>query len=83
MYSEVMICGMKFSLTDGAKYPPKIGNFSYMIIYETEEEVTTTFEKLAKGGEVEEPLSTTFWSTLYGSVVDRFGVNWQLMVRHE
>jgi PhnB protein len=83
MYSEVMICGMMMSLTDGAETPPKIGNFSYMIIYDTEEEVTTTFEKLAESGEVEEPLSTTFWSTLYGSVVDRFGVNWQVMVRHE
>jgi len=54
-----------------------------MIIYDTEDEVTATFEKLATGGEVEEPLSTTFWSTLYGSVVDRFGVNWQLMVKVE
>lgn len=52
-----------------------------MIIYDTEEKVTATFNQLAEGGEVEEPLSATFWSHLYGSVVDRFGVNWQVMVR--
>jgi PhnB protein len=81
MHSEVIICGTNFSLTDGAEAPPKIGNFSYLITYDTAEEVTATFEKLAKGGEVEEPLATTFWSPLYGSVVDRFGVNWQVMVQ--
>ena len=80
MYSEVFICGIKFSLTDGAEAPPTIGNFSYMINYDTEEEVTATFNKLAVDGEVETPLDTTFWSHLYGSVVDRFGVNWQVMV---
>jgi len=82
MYSEVMICGVKFSLTDGADQPPAIGNFSYMINLDTEAEVTALFNKLADGGKVEEPLSTTFWSHLYGSVVDRFGVNWQVMVTH-
>ena len=82
MHSEVYICGTNFSLTDGAESPPTIGNFSYLIVYDTAEEVTATFNKLAVGGEVEEPLSTTFWSTLYGSVVDRFGVNWQVMVTH-
>ncbi|MCL2358090.1 MAG: VOC family protein [Defluviitaleaceae bacterium] len=83
MHSEVFICGTNFSLTDGAEAPPAIGNFSYMIIYDTVDEVTTIFNKLAEGGEVEEPLSATFWSTLYGSVVDRFGVNWQVMIRDE
>jgi PhnB protein len=82
MHSEVYICGTNFSLTDGAKSPPAIGNFSYLIVYDTPEEVTATFNKLAVGGEVEEPLATTFWSPLYGSVVDRFGVNWQVMVTH-
>jgi len=80
MHSEVIIYGMKFSLTDGAETPPTIGNFSYMINYDTAEEVTATFNKLAVDGKVETPLDTTFWSHLYGSVIDRFGVNWQVMV---
>jgi len=83
MYSEVLICGVKMSLTDGAEKPPAIGNFSYMIEYGTAEEVTAIFNKLAVGGKVETPLNTTFWSGLYGSVVDRFGVNWQVMVTQE
>jgi len=80
MYSEVLIGGVKMSLTDGAQTPLPFGHFSYMLNYDTEDEVTAIFNKLAVGGQVEEPLSTTFWSGLYGSVVDRFGVNWQVMV---
>jgi len=82
MHSEVFICGTNFSLTDGAETPIPFGNFSFIIVYDTAEEVTATFEKLAVSGEVEKPLDTTFWSPLYGSVVDRFGVNWQVMVKH-
>jgi len=80
MYSEIIICGVKMSLTDGAETPLPFGHFSYLLNYDTEEEVTAIFNKLAEGGNVEEPLSTTFWAGLYGSVADRFGVNWQVMV---
>jgi len=80
MHSEVVICGTMFSLTDGAQAPPTVGNFSFMINYDTEEEVTTIFNKLAVGGEIETPLNNTFWSSLYGSVIDCFGINWQIMV---
>ncbi|MCL1845176.1 MAG: VOC family protein [Defluviitaleaceae bacterium] len=82
MHSEVFIRGTKMSLTDGAETPLPFGHFSYIIVYDTTEEVRATFNKLAEGGKVEEPLSTTFWSMLYGSVIDRFGVNWQVMEKH-
>jgi len=80
MYSEVLIAGTKLSLTDGAETPLPFGHFSYMLNYDTAEEVTATFNKLAVGGKVEMPLEETFWASLYGSVVDRFGVNWQVMI---
>jgi len=82
MYSEVIICGMSFSLTDGGESPITGESFSFLINYDTTEEVTTTFEKLAVNGKIVEPLSSVFWSSLYGYVIDRFGVNWQVMVRH-
>ncbi|MCL2212926.1 MAG: VOC family protein [Oscillospiraceae bacterium] len=83
MYSEIFICGMTFMLSDGAETPLPFGHFSYMVVYETEEEVRAIFAKLSDGGKVETPLDTTFWSNLYGSVADRFGVNWQVMVKHQ
>ena len=82
MHSEVIICGMNFSLTDGAESPITNGNFSFMITYDTPEEVKATFEKLLPGGKTIEPLAAVFWSELYGFVIDRFGVEWQVMVKH-
>ena len=82
MHSEVIICGMNFSLTDGAEKPIAGEHISFLINYDTAEEVTAVFEKLAADGSVVEPLAPVFWSPLYGFVVDRFGLHWQVMVRH-
>jgi len=83
MYSEVVICGTALSLTDGSETPLPFGHFSYMLFVDTADEVTATFNKLAVGGKVDQPLAETFWAGLYGSVVDRFGVNWQVMVKQQ
>ncbi len=44
---------------------------------------TATIEKvfagLSAGGKVEMPLSKTFWSPLFGTVTDRYGVTWMVM----
>ena len=81
MHSEVIICGTNFSLTDGGETPITGESISFLIQYDTAEEVTAAFEKLAIDGKIVEPLASVFWSSLYGNVIDRFGVNWQVMVR--
>jgi len=83
MYSEIVIWGMTFTLTDGGETPIPSGNFTFMITCKTPEEVKMTFEKLADGGNVTEPLSETFWAGLYGELIDRFGVTWQVMIEQE
>jgi len=82
MHSEILICGMNFSLTDGSESPITGEHISFLITYDTAEKVKSAFEKLVVGGKVIEPLATVFYSELYGYVTDRFGVNWQVMVRH-
>ncbi len=42
------------------------------------EKTKEVFEKLQDGGQVKLPLQPTFWSPLYGQVVDKFGVFWQI-----
>jgi PhnB protein len=81
MHSEVVICGMNFSLTDGAEAPISGKNFSFLIRYQTTEELTAIFEKLAKDGKIVEALAPQFWTPLWGYVIDKFGVNWSLMVQ--
>ena len=82
MHSEVFICGTNLSLTDGGENSLPFGNFSFMLMYDTAEEVTEIFNKLVEVGKVDWPLEPAFYSSLQGSVVDRFGVNWLVMVKH-
>lgn len=81
MHSQVTISGMDFSLTDGAEQPITGVSHSFLIMYDTAEAVTTAFQNLTPGGRIVEPLAKVFWSDLYGYVIDRFGVNWQVMVK--
>jgi len=37
-----------------------------------------TFAALADGGSIKMPLQKTFWAPLYGFVVDRFGIPWEV-----
>jgi PhnB protein len=42
------------------------------------DEARRVFEALADGGTVHMPLGETFWSPLFGSCADRFGVSWMV-----
>jgi 3-demethylubiquinone-9 3-methyltransferase len=46
----------------------------------TEAEAERRFAALAKGGEVQMPLTKTFFSPRFGMVADRFGVSWMIIV---
>lgn len=41
------------------------------------------FNALSDGGNVQQPLTQTFFSPSFGMVADRFGVHWMLMVPQE
>jgi PhnB protein len=41
-----------------------------------QDEARRVFDGLAEGGTVQMPMAETFWSPLFGSCVDRFGVTW-------
>jgi PhnB protein len=55
--------------------------FSLSITVKTEAEATQIFNALTNGGKVEMPLTKTFFSPLFGSVEDRFGLSWMVYVR--
>ncbi len=37
------------------------------------------FAKLSEGGTVTMPLDTMFWCAYFGSLTDKFGINWQVV----
>jgi len=82
-YSEVLLFGTPIMMTDGAEKKMSCGNFSFTLSLDTEEEVTSVFNKLANGGEIVEALSTEFSGYLIGCVNDRFGISWTVSIYFE
>ena len=77
--SEIEIDGQTVMMTDGRESKPTGDYFSFCFVRDTAEEVTATFNKLAKGGKIVDPLAPVYWSSLYGVVEDKFGITWMVM----
>lgn len=88
MNAEIILKnGQSFMISDvppGMGIPFQKGNsVSLTITPDDKEEARTIFGKLSEGGEIAMELQETFWSPLYGSVTDRFGIEWQISVEPE
>jgi len=57
----------------------KGNNISLAILMQNIDDIKLTFDKLKEGGSIEMELQETFFSKLYGSLKDKFGVIWQIM----
>lgn len=55
--------------------------FSLSITADNVASADTIFNALAEGGQVQMPLSQTFFSPCFGMVADRFGVSWMVIVQ--
>jgi len=78
MHSEVSMFGTQIIMTDGGTAPIAADYFSFMLSFDSAEDVTSAFNKLADGGRVVEALAPQFWATLCGDVQDRFGIHWHI-----
>jgi PhnB protein len=56
--------------------------FSLSLTVTNEAEARRTFAALGEGGQVQMPLTKTFWSPCFGMLSDRFGVGWMVSVAH-
>jgi len=54
--------------------------FSLSLTVPNDAEADRKFAALADGGQVQMPLTKTFWSPRFGMVADRFGVGWMISV---
>lgn len=53
-------------------------NLYIYIETESTEEADRIFGGLSSGGKVEMPLENTFWNSYFGSLIDKFGVQWMV-----
>jgi PhnB protein len=67
--------------SDGmASGKPDFKGFSLSITAKNEADADKTFNALANGGNVQMPLTKTFFSPKFGMVADKFGVGWMILV---
>lgn len=56
-----------------------VGNvYSLALTCDGEDELRTYFDKLSDGGAVVWPVGDSSWDSIYGQVIDRYGIQWML-----
>ncbi len=46
------------------------------VTLDSEDTARAAFDALAAGGTVNMPMDRTFWGSIYGDVIDKFGIGW-------
>jgi len=79
MHTELIIEGDTVMFSDVFPGMPLIkGNDAMLTVITKDKEKTRRyFDLLRVVGEVTKELEETFWSPLFGSLIDKYGVNWQ------
>jgi PhnB protein len=80
LHSAFHVGDTQLMASDGRMQPPaKFSGISLTINAKDEAEAKKLFDSLADGGQVQMPLTPTFFSPSFGMVGDRFGVTWMVM----
>jgi PhnB protein len=81
MHASFRIGGTTLMASDGrCQGKPSFQGFSLSLTVPTEADADKSFAALADGGQVQMPLTKTFFSKRFGMVLDRFGVCWMILV---
>ena len=83
MHATFRIGGAVVMASDGCDDKLKFDGFRLSLALPTEAEADQAFAALADGGQVQMPMTKTFWSPRFGMVTDRFGVGWMVTVATE
>jgi len=71
---------MATDVVEGFGNSPSPGNNFYIALEtDTAEEAEKVFNGLAEGGDIEMALQEVEWAEKYGSLRDRFGIQWMVM----
>jgi len=81
MHSSIKIGETTMMASDGRNTGhPEFKGFSLSLIAANPAEAEKLFKALGEGGQVQMPLSKTFFSPSFGMVADKFGVSWMIVV---
>lgn len=79
MHTRLIVFGSRIMFSDTFPGMPFStgNNITLAVVSDDEEQMRQAFDKLKEGGNVRMELQETFWSKCYGSLTDKFGVEWQ------
>ena len=81
MHATLRIGGTVVMVSDGhGTGQPGFQGFSLTLTVDDVATADRLFGALAEGGQVQMPLTRTFWSPRFGMVTDRFGLMWMVNV---
>ena len=81
MHACLQIGSDQLLLSDGfSAGHPEFKGFSLSLSPADDAEARRTFDALADGGQVKQPLGPTFFASSFGMLEDRFGVSWMIVV---
>jgi PhnB protein len=81
MHASVRIGDANVLASDGrCQGRPSFQGFALSLTAPNEAEAERLFAALGDGGQVQMPMSRTFFSPRFGMVADRFGVPWMIYV---
>lgn len=81
MHSSFRIGDTMLMASDGnCQGKPKFEGAALALTVPDAAEADRLFNALSEGGQVQMPLTETFFSPRFGMVADRFGVNWMIVV---
>lgn len=84
MHASIRIGATTVMMSDGmCSGQASFQGFSLALPVADEAEADRVFNALAEGGQVQAPLTKTFFSPRFGMVADRFGVGWMVVVSPE
>lgn len=80
MHADFTVGSARIMASDGCGETTRFEGFRLALSVSGEALARRLFDALAEGGQVDMPLTKTFWSPCYGMVTDKFGVGWMVMV---
>ena len=84
MHASLRIGDTTVMASDGAcRGQTGFQGFSLALTVPSEAEADRVFATLGEGGQVQMPLTKTFFSPRFGMLADRFGVSWMILVEHK
>ncbi|MGF7146142.1 PhnB protein [Anaerotaenia torta] len=79
-HAEIIIGNQRIMMTDDTGNAAPEGNtVSLVLTFETADEVKAAYEIVSRGCKIIHPMQSTSYSSCFVSLIDKFGMRWELM----